>query len=186
MVTVEHLSSLDCLIWLQACHAVGEAIGQHQTTVSRHQKKCAEAFSIQVEKSGGEWRISGDTELLQLEREVHQAARLQAHHRLRLEANGYGTTTLGLKVPQAWVIGRSRIQHAQHLNQLLKQRIIDAWLIGPRRERPADLSFQLIPIQRGSQAACLAVLAEHQSSEPVVDLVKALESEPIPVPRDGS
>ena len=149
-------------------------------------KKCAEAFSIQVEKSGGEWRISGDTELLQLEREVHQAARLQAHHRLRLEADGYGTTTLGLKVPQTWVNGRSRIQHAQHLNQLLNQRIIDAWLIGPRRERPADASFQLIPIQRGSKAAWLAVLAEHQSNEPVVNLVKALQSEPIPMPRDGS
>ncbi len=46
MVSLELLSSLDGLIWLQSGKKVGEIFHQHQTTVSRNLKKCSQAFGV--------------------------------------------------------------------------------------------------------------------------------------------
>ncbi|WP_392349651.1 hypothetical protein [Parasynechococcus sp.] len=174
MVSVEQLSSLDCLMWLQAGQSVAQTIAQHQTTVSRHQRRCADVFAIQVGKSQGEWRISGDTELLQLEREVHQAARLRDQRRLRLEAHRQEGSKLNLALPPGWLIGSSRIQRTQHLTQLLKDRILDAWLIHPQQERPTDAAIELIPLSGKPGLSCLAIHADLQRLEPVASLARRL------------
>ena len=86
MVTVDQLCCLDGLIWLQSGNAVGALTLQHQTTVSRNQRKCAKTFGVDVLKRDGLWQIEGDCQLLELERGVHQAARLKLGQGLRLEA----------------------------------------------------------------------------------------------------
>ena len=75
MVSLDLLSSLDGLLWLQAGKQVGTTFQQHQTTVSRNQRKCAQTFGLTLRKQKGTWALEGSTDLLNLEREVHQAAR---------------------------------------------------------------------------------------------------------------
>ena len=176
MVSVEQLSSLDCLIWLQAGQLVAKTIAQHQTTVSRHQRKCASAFGIQVGKQDGEWRISGDTALIELERAVHQAARLRGQSQLRLEAAAPDTAADTWSVPETWLVGCSRLQRTEHFTQLLRQRIIDAWLVTPQHQQPTDASIQLVPLHKTSEQGVLAVRADLQPMDPVVDLAQSLTS----------
>jgi hypothetical protein len=77
MVSLDLLSSFDGMIWLQSGRKVGELFEQHQTTISRNQKKCAQVFGIKLQKVRNNWQPQGDSLLLQLERMVHQVARLQ-------------------------------------------------------------------------------------------------------------
>ena len=55
MVSLELLSSLDGLLWLQSGAKVGALFQQHQTTVSRNQKnvfKSLESHSLNTRKIG--------------------------------------------------------------------------------------------------------------------------------------
>ena len=128
MVTVDQLCCLDGLIWLQSGNAVGALTLQHQTTVSRNQRKCAKAFGVDVLKRDGLWLIEGDSQLLQLERVVHQAARLKLGKGLRLEAAFSPETSLPRNIEGLWKVGISRNREADHFATLLEQRVIEAWL----------------------------------------------------------
>ena len=66
VVNVDLLSSFDGLIWLQSGSKVGALFQQHQTTVSRNQKKCAQVFGITLSKNKNKWGAHGDLLLLQL------------------------------------------------------------------------------------------------------------------------
>lgn len=130
MVSLELLSSLDGLIWLQSGTKVGELFHQHQTTVSRNLKKCSEVFGLSIYKQNSFWLIEGDCALLNLERAVHQSARLQGKSPLRLEVNGWSNSVLFPRPPTGWVASTSQanlLQPGQTL-QLLRDNIIDAWL----------------------------------------------------------
>ena len=130
MVSLELLSSLDGLVWLQSGTKVGELFHQHQTTVSRNLKKCSEVFGLSIYKQNGFWLIEGDCALLNLERAVHQSARLQGKSPLRLEVNGWSNSALFAWPPTGWVASTSQanlLQPGQTL-QLLRDNIIDAWL----------------------------------------------------------
>lgn len=74
MVSLELLSGLDGLLWLQSGAKAGALFQQHQTTVSRNQKKCVQVFGISLFKHKKKWSKHGDEILLELERKVHQAA----------------------------------------------------------------------------------------------------------------
>lgn len=178
MVSLEQLSSLDCLLWLQSGQTVAKTIAQHQTTVSRHQRKCAQVFAIHVDKSHGEWRISGNTELLQLEREVHQAARLRARSGLRLDVPRDHAPELRSAIAPAWLIGASRIQCTQHFSQLLRRRILDAWLVDRQHDPPSDDAIALMPLLGRSAFQGLAVRREIQRLEPVQALARRLADHP--------
>ena len=128
MVTVDQLCCLDGLIWLQSGNAVGALTLQHQTTVSRNQRKCAKTFGVDVLKRDGLWQIEGDAQLLKLERGVHQAARLRLGQGLRLEAAFSPETAFPKDLARVWIVGSSRIRKPDHIATLLKQRVIDAWL----------------------------------------------------------
>ena len=97
-------------------------------TVSRNQRKCAKAFGVDVLKRDGLWQIEGDCQLLQLERGVHQAARLKFGQGLRLEAGFSPETALPQDLARIWTVGSSRIHEPDHFATLLKQRVIEARL----------------------------------------------------------
>ena len=130
MVSLELLSSLDGLIWLQSGTKVGELFHQHQTTVSRNLKKCSEAFGLSIHKQNGGWLIEGDCELLNLERAVHQSARFLGKAQQRLEVNGWSNSVLCCPPPTGWVASTSQanLLEPQQTLQLLRDNIIDAWL----------------------------------------------------------
>ena len=146
MVSVDQLCCLDGLIWLQSGNAVGALTRQHQTTVSRNQKKCAKTLGVDVLKRDGRWQIEGDSQLLQLERSVHQVARLKSVRSLRLEASLSADTNLPGGTASKWVLGTSRFQNPEHFSELLKQRVIDAWLTPWSATEAGDAELAWIPL----------------------------------------
>ena len=167
MVSVDQLCCLDGLIWLQSGNAVGALTRQHQTTVSRNQKKCAKTLGVDVLKRDGRWQIEGDSQLLQLERSVHQTARLKSVRTLRLEASLSAETTLPEGAASEWVVGTSRIQNPQHLSTLLKQRVIDAWLTPRSASEEGDVELAWIPLWDEPEDVGLIVQRDLRKQHPV-------------------
>ena len=137
MVSLDLLSSLDGLIWLQSGKKVGERFHQHQTTVSRNLKKCSEIFGLSFQKSSGQWLIDGNPQLLNLERKVHQCARFLHKAPLRLDVSFFLDGTLVSPAPNGWLTGRSKRLGTPHSQDLLTTNIVDAWLC-PLHEAPSD------------------------------------------------
>jgi hypothetical protein len=111
----------------------------NQSTVSRHQRKCSQAFGVAVRKMASEWHVVGDTRLLNLERRVHQHARFQGQRPLRLEATYWSGPLLCTPPPQGWMLGLCNIVGVARNVQLVRERIVDAWLCGlPDLPDPED------------------------------------------------
>lgn len=146
MVGLDLLNSLDGLIWLQSGRKVGEQFRQHQTTVSRNQKKCAEAFGVSLQKQAGYWHLSGDINLLTMEREVHQTARLMGQGSLRLDANGWLSSGFFDPPPDGWIVGACKPIGVERSLNLLRARVIDAWLC-PLSDAPRqDPDLTTVPL----------------------------------------
>ena len=79
-------------------------------------------------------------------------------------------------VPETWLVGCTRLQRTEHFNQLLRQRIIEAWLVTPHHQQPTDASIQLVPLHKSPDRGVLAVRADLQPMDPVVDLAQSLTS----------
>jgi hypothetical protein len=137
LVSLDLLSSLDGLVWLQSGELVGKCFQQHQTTVSRNHKKCADVFGIELIKRDGIWSVEGPSELLNLERNVHQLARFKGQALLRLESNSWISGALSSPSPESWITGSCKPQGVKRCVDLIHQRIIDAWLC-PSNEAPLD------------------------------------------------
>ena len=105
MVSLDLLSSFDGMIWLQSGKKVGALFDQHQTTISRNQKKCAQVFGITLQKIISSSQPQQDTLLLQLDRKVQQLTRLQGKSSLRLDANRWLDSYLFDPPPAGWLIG---------------------------------------------------------------------------------
>ena len=176
MVSLELLSSLDGLLWLQSGTKVGTLFQQHQTTVSRNQKKCSRVFDITLFKQNKKWVVNGDQTLLQLERKVHQTARLQGKSRLRIEVNEWIKNSHFNPPPMGWIVGSTDNVDDPYSIQCLKKHIIDACLC-PISYIPAESQeFSIIPINARIEVG-LAVLKQHANQERVLELINILKSE---------
>ena len=174
VVSLELLSSLDGLLWLQSGSKVGALFQQHQTTVSRNQKKCAQVFGITLFKYKKKWDTTGDQTLLQLERKVHQVARLQGKSRLRIEVNGCFDSSHFNPPPSGWIAGTTNNLSDPHGIQCLRQHIVDACLC-QLNDIPAeaeDITF--IPLNTNSDVS-LVVLQQHANQERILDLASTLQ-----------
>ena len=184
MVTVDQLCCLDGLIWLQSGQAVGALTRQHQTTVSRNQRKCARTLGVDVLKRDGFWRIEGDSQLLELERRVHQAARLKLGQGLRLEATATSGTNLAREIEGAWIVGSSRLQKPTHFAALLRQRVIDAWLLHGTQGPETSEAILSLPLGDDPEAMRLLVhrdLAQQPAIQTLVESLVALQPPVLPL-----
>ena len=169
MVSVDLLSSLDGLIWLQSGSKVGALFQQHQTTVSRNQKKCAQVFGITLSKNKNKWDTHGDLILLQLERQVHQVARLQGKSRLRIEVNGWLDNPHFNPPPSGWIAGSANKLSDPHGIQCLRHHIVDAYLC-PLINLPIESQdLATIPLNMVIEAS-LVVLQKNACQERILDL----------------
>ena len=174
MVTVDQLCCLDGLIWLQSGNAVGALTLQHQTTVSRNQRKCAKTFGVDVLKRDGLWQIEGDCQLLELERGVHQAARLKLGQGLRLEAAFSPETALPEDLARVWTAGSSRIGKPDHFATLLEQRVIEAWLTSSVPLPGGSDSIVSIPVTEDPEPMQLVVHRDLHQQAVMAGLVAGL------------
>ncbi len=174
MVSLDLLSSLDGLLWLQSGSKVGALFQQHQTTVSRNQKKCAQVFGITLFKHKKKWDTTGDQTLLQLERKVHQVARLQGKSRLRIEVSGCFDSSYFNPPPLGWVVGMTNNLSDPHGIQCLRQHIVDVCLyhLNDLPAEAEDITF--IPLNTNSDVG-LVVLQQHANQERILDLANTLQ-----------
>lgn len=174
MVSLELLSSLDGLLWLQSGAKVGALFQQHQTTVSRNQKKCAQVFGISLFKHQKKWSTNGDETLLQLERKVHQAARLQGKSRLRIEINGWFDSPHFNPPPSGWIVGSANNNSDPHGIQCLRQHIVDVCLC-PLTNLPTESQdLTIIPLNTNIEFG-FVVLQQHANQERISELIYTLK-----------
>lgn len=129
MVSLEELSALDLQIWLRTGLAAARAASCNQSTISRRVERTLGLFQLQLRRRGGEWQLRGDTQLLRMERELHQLARFRGQEPLRLEIAPLMVPLLAEPAPRGWCLGCGDILGLALPLQLLRERILDAWLV---------------------------------------------------------
>ncbi len=149
MVPVDLLEALDGLIWLRTGHRVAARFNINQSTVSRNSKKCAQEFLVSLVRRNSEWSLDGDSKLLNLERYVHQVSRWLGNKPLRLEAQHWSAPLLCTPTPTGWIAGNFNYLGYERPLQLLKERIIDAWITSyPDALSDDDPDFTAIRLSR--------------------------------------
>lgn len=139
MIDLDTLAALDGLQWLRTGEEVEKRFGVSASTVSRQSHRCLERFGVQLERRQGEWHVVGDTTLLQMQRRVHQTARWLGRRPLRLEATYWSGPLLATPTPERWILGLSSIVGVPRNFQLVRERIVDAFLTGlPDLPEPDD------------------------------------------------
>lgn len=128
MVSIEQLEALDLLVWLGSGERAAQVLHRSQPTISRQAKDCAHTFRTKLKKQGRNWITEGNTYLLELERSVHQLARLRGQRKIRAEINPWDNQLLQLKqLPhlQSGYCGDARPARAL---ELLKDKVVDAYI----------------------------------------------------------
>ena len=128
MVGSEELEAFDLLLWLGSGREASLRCGRSQPTISRYAHRVASLMELTMLKQDGQWKLSGETSLLQIERQVHQLHRLLGREPLRIEAAAVSGPLLLDPCPQGWICGRKNQLNMPHSLQLLRERVIDAWI----------------------------------------------------------
>lgn len=95
----------------------------------------------------GEWVLEGETELLKMERNIHQLYRVRNNEeKLRLEATFWAGPTLATPVPKGWINGVWDHVGIMRPLHLIREGIIDAWISSYEPDLPErdDADFAVI------------------------------------------
>jgi DNA-binding transcriptional LysR family regulator len=138
MLTPDALQSLDYLIWLGS----GEHAAQHshcsQSAISRRAAHAAEVLEVRLRKSTNGWCTEPHCHLLSLERQVHQLNRFLKTKQLRLESDHWAGREIVSDLPSQWICGRPGRIGIQRPMQLVRERIIDAWISCSKPDLPSE------------------------------------------------
>ena len=148
MLPPESLEALDCMIWLGSEANAGCLTNFSQSTICRRAKQATSIFKIRLAKVGGEWNTYPNSTLLTLERQVHQLFRFAHERTLRLESDHWAGRQLISNLPTPWAHGRAGRIGIQRPMQLLRERVIDAWITCtkadlPEPNNPTYISYEL-------------------------------------------
>jgi len=99
-----------------------------QSTVSRNLKKSACVFGLSPVKVNGEWTFSGDKELLNMERKIHQEYRWTRGIPLRIDAQYYSGPLYLDPTPDGWIKGDCNFVDVKYPLSLIQSGVIDAWI----------------------------------------------------------
>jgi hypothetical protein len=129
MVSPEQLEALDLTLWLGTEQLAANRALCNQSTISRRSQDVQRCF--QVERVRDElsltWELEPISPLLDMEREVHQLYRWLQECRLRLEADAWLAPVVA-DLPSHWIRGTFDGWGVERPLQLLRSRVLDAWL----------------------------------------------------------
>ena len=164
MVTEEQLAALDLTLWLGSTERAAEVDFSNQSTISRRHHKVLRQFGIELKRTKAELEISGDLFLLDMERQVHQMARLKRQRDLRLQAPFWLQNSPGIDPPKGWRMNSQRADlSCTDPVTLLREHILDACLATPTQipnERNDLCIFEL-----HNRPIDLTLLKQHNQSE---------------------
>ena len=144
MVSQEDLAGLDLFLWHGSGPKAAALLQCNQSTISRRVQRCTDVFGVKLKRRLGEWGLSDHSPLLQMEREIHQMARLLGQHPLRLEGFPVGAGPLVKPPPPGWSIGPLDAVGTLSPLALLRDRVIDAWLTDAAEDLPKTLDFPAV------------------------------------------
>ncbi|MEB3334101.1 MAG: hypothetical protein VKP70_03870 [Cyanobacteriota bacterium] len=133
----------------------------NQSTISRRVQRCVDVFGLRLKRVQGEWVLSNPTRLLQMQRELHQVARLQGQQPLRLEGFPGGASLLLKPPPAGWSIGPLDAVGTLSPLALLRDRVIDAWLTDAGDDLLPLLDFPTVMWPLARQPITLLAHPEH-------------------------
>jgi DNA-binding transcriptional LysR family regulator len=160
LIEQDCLEALDALQWLRTGEEVCKRFELSQSSVSRKCRRTLAVFEIDLQRIQGEWCTIGDSSLLLLERRVHQHARFQGRRRLRLEATYWSGPLLCTPTPRRWLLGLANIVGVARNFQLVRERIVDAFLAG-LPDLPAPDDPDLTAIVLSSMPVFFVARADH-------------------------
>lgn len=138
MVNLAQLEAFDGLLWVGNGHQAGRLSSLSQPTISRAAHQVAKSFGLSLHKIRSEWHLAGDTRPLAQERQRHQVERLDGKGSLRLEAGAISSRALADPPLASWILGRPDAINLPRSLDLLKQRVIDAWICTSAQDLPTD------------------------------------------------
>ena len=169
MVSLEQLAALDLTLWLTATKRAAELEGTNQTTILRRAEVAQACFGVSIERQPTGWSVAGDgLPLLELERRIHQRARLVSRRPLRLHAPYWTLRAHHGLQPQGWCSNpASATSVCENPLALLRARVIDAALLTSSQlqgdgqdlactvlyTRPLELTFLGAPAQANPDVA---------------------------------
>ena len=132
MVTEEQLAALDLMLWLGTSDRAAGVDFSNQSTISRRHTKVLRLFGIELKRTKRELKVSGDLRLLDLERQVHQMARLKRRLGLRLQVPFWLQSSPGVVAPEGWTMNPQRADFTcSDPVMLLREHVLDACLATP-------------------------------------------------------
>jgi hypothetical protein len=141
VVTQDDLAALDLFLWHGNGPRAGAQLGCNQSTISRRVQRCTDVFGLRLKRRQGDWVLSAQSLLLQMEREIHQMARLHGQSCLRLEGFPVGSHPLVKPPPPGWAVGPLDAVGTGPPLALLRDRVIDAWLTDAAEDLTPALDF---------------------------------------------
>lgn len=181
MVTKEDLEGLDLMLWHGNGPKAAAAIKCNQSTISRRVQRCLGTFGLRLRRRSGGWIVQGPSLLLQMEREIHQLARVLGQHPLRLEGFPVGSGPLLRPPPPGWTMGPHNTVGIQAPLALLKERIIDAWLTDSADDLPEKPEFPIVVWPLAQQPITLLASSCHPVVGDTNLQISDLARFPIPV-----
>lgn len=169
MVEVDVLACLDFLVWLRTGKEVSKRLNLNQSTISRNFSKCCNSFSLIPCKVETEYSITGDLDLINLERKVHQRHRWAGGRPLRIEGMFWSGRTYLTQPIEGFIAGNHDFMAVSQPLSLLREGVIDAWIAPypdcPDGDDPEVASFPLCHFP------CILVASE---SHPLFSIQKEL------------
>lgn len=181
MVSQEDLEALDLMQWHGSGPRAAARLHCNQSTVSRRLQRCLASFGLRLRRREGGWVIQGNALLLQMEREIHQLARLLGRHPLRLEGFPGGGHLLLDPTPPGWVQGPNDATSVRAPLALLRDRVIDAWLTSAAEDLPAAPDCSLVVWPLAEVPIVMAADPHHPLVEEHTLTVSDLARFPIPI-----
>ncbi len=181
MVTQEDLEGLDHFLWHGSGPKAASQLRCNQSTISRRVQRCLGAFGLRLKRRQGEWTLLGSPLLLQMERELHQLARLLGQSPLRMEGFPVGANLLLKPPPPGWVLGPQDAMSVVGPLSLLRERVIDAWLTDAAHDLPTDQDFPFVVWPLANQPITLMAAADHPLAGAAGVSVSDLLRFPLPI-----
>lgn len=138
MLSLHQLAALDLTLWMGSGAAAAELLGVNQSTVSRQQAGALRLLGLRLSRRLAHLGLSGDLELLRAERVVQQLARLKGLAPLRIDANYASGPWFLNPAPEGWICGRFELPGLQRPLELLRERVLDAWVCSYQPDLPSS------------------------------------------------
>lgn len=143
MVTLDQLEALDLTYWLRSGALASKYCFCDESSLSRRFNQVLKIFGIRFERTS--YEFEGDESLLNLQRSVHQHARLKGVRPLRVDATHLIRHRLqDPPLPGGAILGPCDHVGFERVIRLLKNRVIDAWITSDLFDLPCDEDLEVV------------------------------------------